>query len=121
MNYADIHPGWLASGQRSRRVRANWPAGEPPAETVPAAAAADFAGRFAGLSDRQRAILRVRAEGRSIREVGERLCIEATTAKNSLTAAYRALGLDTLPASAVAAAYLMGRMDAAQEREAVPR
>ena len=105
----DIHEGWLAAGKRAA-------AGEP----GPLASARDvdaFASAFASLTKRQRQIVRLRARGLTIAEIGDRYYLSENTIKNHLRAAFATLGLDTLrhQARLGRACYLLGRYDGSRE------
>jgi DNA-binding NarL/FixJ family response regulator len=106
---ADIHPGWLAAAPRGA-------AGEP----GPLASARDddaFAAALASLTKRQRQIVRLRARGLTIAEIGDRYFLSENTIKNHLHAAFRSLGLGALrhQARLGRACYLLGRYDGSRE------
>jgi DNA-binding NarL/FixJ family response regulator len=106
---ADIHQGWLAAGKRA-----------PAGSEGPLASARDdaaFAEALASLTKRQRQIVRLRARGLSIAEIGDRYYLSENTIKNHLHAAFRSLGLDDLrhQARLGRACYLLGRYDGRRE------
>ena len=105
----DIHQGWLTAG---KRVPAG---GEGPLASAGDDAA--FARALASLTKRQRQIVRLRARGLTIAEIGDRYYLSENTVKNHLHAAFRALGLDTLRTQARLgrACYLLGRYDGSRE------
>jgi DNA-binding NarL/FixJ family response regulator len=104
---ADIHQGWLTASKRTA-------AGEGPLATAQDDAA--FALALASLTKRQRQIVRLRARGLTIAEIGVRYYLSENTIKNHLHAAFRTLGLDTLrhQARLGRACYLLGRYDASR-------
>ena len=103
---ADIHQGWLTASKRAAA------GGEGPLATAPDDAA--FALALASLTKRQRQIVRLRARGLTIAEIGDRYYLSENTIKNHLHAAFRALGLINLrhQARLGRACYLLGRYDA---------
>jgi DNA-binding CsgD family transcriptional regulator len=105
---ADIHQGWLTGGQR---------AADDARASAPDDAA--FARALAALTRRQRQIVRLRARGLTIAEIGERAYLSEHTVKNHLRSALRTLGLDGLRPQARLgrACYLLGRYDASRESE----
>ena len=102
---ADIHQGWLTAGKRSA-------VGDGPLATAPDDAA--FAEALSSLTKRQRQIIRLRARGLTIAEIGDRYYLSENTIKNHLHAAFRTLGVDNLrhQARLGRACYLLGRYDA---------
>jgi DNA-binding NarL/FixJ family response regulator len=106
---ADIHQGWLTASKRAAA------GGEGPLATAPDDAA--FALALASLTKRQQQIVRLRARGLTIAEIGERHYLSENTIKNHLRAAFRALGLDTLrhQARLGRACYLLGRYEARRQ------
>jgi DNA-binding CsgD family transcriptional regulator len=105
---ADIHLGWLTAGKRAAA------GGDGPLASAPDDAA--FAEALASLTKRQQQIVRLRARGLTIAEIGDRYYLSDNTIKNHLRAAFGALGLDTLrhQARLGRACYLLGRYDAAR-------
>lgn len=106
---ADIHAGWLSAGKRVGE--------EDPLATAPDDAA--FAAALAALTRRQRQIVRLRARGLTIAEIGERYFVSEHTVKNHLHAAFRTLGLTGLrhQARLGRACYLLGRYDGRRSDE----
>lgn len=106
---ADIHEGWLTAGKRAAA------GSEGPLANAPDDAA--FAQALASLTKRQRQIVRLRARGLTIAEIGDRYYLSENTVKNHLHAAFRALGLGTLRTQARLgrACYLLGRYDGSRE------
>jgi DNA-binding NarL/FixJ family response regulator len=104
----DVHQGWLSVGKRAA-------AGEP---SSPAAERDDaaFALALASLTRRQRQIVRLRARGLTIAEIGDRYFLSENTVKKHLHAAFRTLGLGALrhQARLGRACYLLGRYDASR-------
>jgi DNA-binding NarL/FixJ family response regulator len=113
---ADIHQGWLTAGKRTA-------AGDGPLASAGDDAA--FASALASLTKRQRQIVRLRARGLTIAEIGDRYYLSENTVKNHLHAAFRALGLSELrhQARLGRACYLLGRYDAVRvgSRESTSR
>jgi DNA-binding CsgD family transcriptional regulator len=101
---SDIHDGWLSAGKRAA-------AGD--GALVTAGDDAAFAAGLASLTRRQRQIVRLRARGLTIAEIGERYFLSENTIKNHLHAAFRTLGLTSLrhQARLGRACYLLGRYD----------
>jgi DNA-binding CsgD family transcriptional regulator len=105
----DIHQGWLTAGKRAAA-----------GSEGPLATARDddaFALALASLSKRQRQIVRLRARGLTIAEIGDCCFLSENTVKNHLHAAFRTLGLDDLrhQARLGRACYLLGRYDGSRE------
>ena len=111
---ADIHAGWLTTGTRSA-------VGDGPLATAPDDAA--FAQALAALTKRQRQIIRLRARGLTIAEIGDRYYLSENTIKRHLHAAFRGLGLGTLrhQARLGRACYLLGRYDSLRDGKSVSR
>jgi DNA-binding NarL/FixJ family response regulator len=111
---ADVHAGWLTTGKRAA-------VGDGPLATAPDDAA--FAEALASLTKRQRQIIRLRARGLTIPEIGDRYYLSENTIKNHLHAAFRTLGVDNLrhQARLGRACYLLGRYDAGRVGESVSR
>jgi DNA-binding NarL/FixJ family response regulator len=110
---ADIHQGWLTAGQPA--------SGDGALATAPDDAA--FALALAALTRRQRQIVRLRARGLTIAEIGERFYLSEHTVKNHLQGALRTLGLDGLRPQARLgrACYLLGRYDAGRDGQTARR
>jgi DNA-binding CsgD family transcriptional regulator len=110
----DIHQGWLTAGKRPA-------GGDGPLATRGDDAA--FARALASLTRRQRQIVRLRARGLTIAEIGDRYYLSENTVKNHLHAAFRILGLDNLrhQARLGRACYLLGRYEARREGGAARR
>lgn len=106
---ADIHEGWLTAGKRGAA------GDEGVLATTPDDAA--FAQALALLTRRQRQIVRLRARGLTIAEIGDRYYLSENTIKKHLHAAFRALGLGALrhQARLGRACYLLGRYDASRK------
>jgi DNA-binding CsgD family transcriptional regulator len=104
----DIHQGWLTAGKRPA-------GGDGPLATRGDDAA--FALALSSLTRRQRQIVRLRARGLTIAEIGDRYYLSENTVKNHLRGAFRALGLDGLrhQARLGRACYLLGRYDGSRE------
>jgi DNA-binding CsgD family transcriptional regulator len=105
---AGIHEGWLTSGKRATcSDGALATAGDDAA----------FAQALASLTKRQRQIVRLRARGLTIAEIGDRFYLSENTIKNHLRGAFRALGLGSLrhQARLGRACYLLGRYDVSRE------
>jgi DNA-binding NarL/FixJ family response regulator len=109
---ADIHQGWLTGGQR---------AADDARASAPDDAA--FARALAALTRRQRQIVRLRARGLTIAEIGERAYLSEHTVKNHLRSALRTLGLGSLRPQARLgrACYLLGRYDAGRDGQTARR
>ena len=105
---AGIHEGWLTAGKRPA-------AGDGALATAGDDAA--FARGLAALTKRQRQIVRLRARGLTIGEIGERYYLSENTVKNHLRDAFRTLGLSGLRCQARLgrACYLLGRYDGRRE------
>lgn len=101
---ADIHQGLLRAGTAAG-------SGENPLATAPDDAA--FAAALASLTRWQRQIVRLRARGLTITEIGERYFLSEHTIKNHLPAAFRTLGLTGLrhQTRLGRACYPLGRYD----------
>jgi DNA-binding NarL/FixJ family response regulator len=104
----DIHQGWLSIGKRA--VAGD--DGSPATERDDAA----FALALASLTKRQQQIVRLRARGLTIAEIGDRYFLSENTVKKHLHAAFRTLGLGALrhQARLGRACYLLGRYDASR-------
>ena len=104
----DVHHGWFRPGPLAA------PAGGSPAED------AAFAGALATLSKRERQMLRLRAQGMTIVEIGDQYFLGASTIKAHLHSAFRKLDLGDLRdhGKCARACYLLGRHDANAERSA---
>jgi DNA-binding NarL/FixJ family response regulator len=104
----DIHQGWLKDGNRA----AAGDDGPPATERDDTA----FALAMASLTKRQRQIVRLRARGLTIAEIGDRYFLSENTVKKHLHAAFRTLGLGALrhQARLGRACYLLGRYDASR-------
>jgi DNA-binding NarL/FixJ family response regulator len=102
---ADIHQGWLTASKRAAA------GGEGPLATTRDDAA--FALALASLTKRQQQIVRLRARGLTIAEIGDHYYLSENTIKNHLRAAFGTLGLDNLrhQARLGRACYLLGRYD----------
>jgi DNA-binding CsgD family transcriptional regulator len=111
----DIHQGWLTVGKRPAA------GGEGPLASAGEDAA--FAAALASLTKRQRQLVRLRARGLTIAEIGDRYFLSENTVKNHLHAAFRSLGLGTLrhQARLGRACYLLGRYDAGRDGETARR
>lgn len=70
--------------------------------------------RLAALTDRERALLELVAEGMTNRQIGERLHLSEKTVKNYVSAMLRKLDMDTRTEAAVFATQLTARRTAAQ-------
>jgi DNA-binding NarL/FixJ family response regulator len=101
----DVHHGWLAP-----RNRPAPPIGSPAEDAA-------FSRALATLSERERQILRLRAQGLTIVEICEQCFLGDSTVKAHLHNAFRKLDLGTLRdhGKGTRACYLLGRHDANAE------